>query len=184
MQNLIITAIDPSLTNTGICVYNLQKNRIELSQTLSFKDSDKKVFRNKCLKDGLITEENEKNYFTNLWKNERLSQIFELIEKESREKKSNVMLCEGQFGAQMHDTNSVPKVVAGSLDMLYSEWKPLSWKKILTGNGKCSQDVINDVVKKFVGIYYTSMTEHEIDAWSLVLTFLKLSNIEVREIKP
>lgn len=179
-----IISIDPSLSNIGVVIYDYNSNKILLSQTITYKDSDKRVFKKTLIKDGIINENNEREYLGSMWSNNRLAGMLKIINEEASNRKVNLMLSESQFGFKLTDASAIPKIVAGNLSILYKDYRPTSWKKILTGNGKCSEDDIKEEVKKFVGVYFKHLDEHQIDAFALILCYLKINNMTIKEILP
>lgn len=186
-----ILSIDPAMSNIGLVIYNFEKNILVLSQTITYKDSEKNKFRKELLVENKITEENQKEYFGSMWTNFRLNnmlnrmidEIVDALEEQSN-KSIDMVLCESQFGDRMSDSETIPKIIAGKLGCLYKSWKPTEWKKELTGKGNMPDEVIYKIVDGYIGENLTKhMSEHEKDAWALILTYLKVNDkIEITHI--
>lgn len=184
-----IMSIDPSLNDIGVGIYDTECNMIVLSETLSFKDKDKKSFLKHCY-DICLTDfdivskdidKQKKDNFVKLWTNERLYRFAVYLREKIEEYNVNFLLTENQFNIDTMKIVGIVMMIAAEMEIGYEDYYPMVWKKDITGKGNVEEVKLTELV---LNVYNSPlvnhMTEHEIDAFGLILSYLNKHNIKVR----
>lgn len=193
-----ILAIDPALNEIGITAYDTNTGTILLSKTLSHKDKDKKAFTKDLFNKKIInvdvikkdTEKTDKEKATFMWTSKRLANIFmelnDIIKDlKSKDLQLDLIVTETQLSDDCVKCVSIVNLLSSIHNCLIYEFRPTTWKKILTGKGNIDEDSLENIVKNSINQPELTkyISEHEIDAFGLILTYLKYFDIKTPHVR-
>jgi Holliday junction resolvasome RuvABC endonuclease subunit len=187
-EPMIIMGIDPSLSNTGITVVNRKTGELLLAKTLKFSSKDKKEFIKSVYEKGMIpikevdktTPDEIRNFVNYQYAIYRIGKLFEEVEKEIIEFDVDTMVAEVQIrNVDLTQCIGYLKALAGKHNLLYSDYEPKRWKKLLTTNGDADELLLRQFVKSYFPLLEPNMDEHQIDAFTIMLTYLKQNNLSL-----
>jgi Holliday junction resolvasome RuvABC endonuclease subunit len=195
LKTRIIMGIDPSLTNTGIVIIDNLKGELVLKYTLKYTTHDKVKFVKKLKEQGKITydkmdksvPEEIKKFVDYQWYLYRMAKNAIFIEEEIAKNKVDTVVVESQvnFDDLIQCVGMIKTAVGRFKDIVYWDYKPTSWKKRLTGAGNVDEEILKAFVREYMpDFYYNEFNEHEVDAFAILLTFLKENKIPLKTIVP
>lgn len=193
-----ILAIDPALNEIGIVVYDTDTGMIMLSKTLSHKDKDKKTFTKDLFEKNIInvdvvkkdTDKPDKDRATYMWTSKRLENIYNelnsiILDMKSKNLPVELVVTETQLSDDCVKCVSIANLLSSIHNCLIYEFRPTTWKKILTGKGNIDEQSLENIVKNSINQHELTkhISEHEIDAFGLILTYLKYFDIKSPHIR-
>lgn len=186
-----IMCISPSLNGTGIFIYNESLNRIDLAYTVKFTPKQKNKFvkeyliKTKYMKksdfDGMKIQDIQKiksslpksinQKLDKKWSEYRYNIVFNYLLLKGKDKKVDLIICEGQFSKKLNNLEKLVVNVSKELGVKLVKYANKNWKKKISMNPDLSKEALFNILYQKIGVLVERMDDNQQQASGLLLAY-------------